>query len=153
MLSRRTSAGACLALLMLPLAVPARGQGVASEPPGSIVGTWRGSSVGTSVGKPACHDEHVVYHFTRAGDDRAARAAMPSQKVERLRWVMNKVVNGREEGMGDLVCTYTTATRVARCPMRDWMWTFAARGNGLTGTLANPSGVVWRNVRVSRSAT
>ena len=34
--------------------------------------------------------------------------------------------------------------------MRDGIWTFQANADTLRGTLANPSGVTWRNIRLVR---
>jgi hypothetical protein len=126
-----------------------------APPPASLVGTWRGTSICTAAGKPACHDEVVVYHFAAAHDSTSAGqagVARASGAVERLDLTANKVVNGREEEMGTLAFEYRPGTGVAVCLMRGWTWSFHADGGTLTGTLVNPAGVVWRNVRVARLA-
>jgi hypothetical protein len=131
-----------VALATLALGRVAAAQGAGA--PASIVGDWRGTSICTAAGKPTCHDEVVVYHMRR--DTTASGGA----GVERLEWVANKIVNGREEEMGTLACEYRPAAAVVTCPMRNWTWRLEARGDSLVGTLANPAGVVWRDVRVAR---
>jgi len=134
---------AALAALTLTRVAAAQAAQTA-QAPASLVGDWRGTSICTTAGKPTCHDEVVVYHLRR--DTTASGGA----GVERLEWVGNKVVNGREEEMGTLTCEYRPADAAAVCPVRGWTWGFEARGDTLTGTLANPAGVVWRDVRVVR---
>jgi hypothetical protein len=109
-----------------------------------IVGTWRGTSVGTPVGKPTCHDEVVVYRV------RELAAASPNGS-EQLEIVMNKIVNAKEDSMATLTCAHASGPKLVACPMRGWTWTFQLQGDTLKGTLANPTGVVWRNNRVSRA--
>lgn len=126
----------------------ANAQGSSTVPAGaprSLVGDWQGTSTCRPVGKPACHDEVVVYHFR---PDSSARSA-PTD-VERLEWTLNKIVAGAEENMGVLPCTYTRLSGEATCPMRGWSWRFVARGDSLVGRLDNPSGVPWRDIRVRR---
>lgn len=136
---------ALLALLATPTTTRvAAAQGAAA--PASLAGDWRGTSICTAAGKPTCHDEVVVYHLRRDTTTSAGAG------VERLEWVANKIVNGREEDMGTLACEYRAATARATCPMRGWTWSFVARGDSLTGTLVSPAGAVWRDVRVARVA-
>ena len=134
-----------LCAMGLPRLARAQDSAAAAAPP-SMVGDWRGTSICTPVGKPACHDEQVVYHVRRA-----AKASTDST-VERLEWVGNKIVNGAEEEMGTLDCEYRPAVAQVTCPMRGWVWSFDALGGMLRGTLKNPAGVVWRDIRVTRGA-
>jgi hypothetical protein len=103
------------------------------------------------VGKPPCHDEIAAYHFRVDSTVAADRT-----RVERLVWQANKIVNGVEEEMGTMACTYDPAAGALTCPMRGWQWVFraasAASGDSLVGTLRNPSGVVWRDVRATRTS-
>ncbi|HEX8831635.1 MAG TPA: hypothetical protein VF705_10735 [Longimicrobium sp.] len=133
-----------LPLLAVFLAVPcaARAQSATGRAPLELAGTWRGTSRCTAAGRPACHDEVVVYHVRQAGTP--ARAA-----PERLEWVMNKVVGGKEEAMGVLLCDAAPGGGVV-CPMREWRWTFRMQGASVQGTLTSPTGVVWRNILVRR---
>jgi len=141
-----------LVVAALPLCAPglprlARAQDSAvAAAPLSLVGEWRGTSTCTPVGKPACHDEQVVYHVRRAA------TADTDSTVERQEWVMNKLVNGAEEEMATLECEYRPAVAQVTCPMRGWVWSFDAPAGLLRGTLKNPAGVVWRDIRVARVA-
>ncbi|HET7232865.1 MAG TPA: hypothetical protein VFJ16_22840 [Longimicrobium sp.] len=129
------------ALLTLPSA--AKAQSTTHQALPALAGTWRGTSLCTAAGRPACHDEVVVYHVRRAGTP--ARGA-----PERLEWIMNKVVGGKEEEMGVLLCHAAPDGGVA-CPMREWTWTFRVQGASVRGTLTNAAGVVWRNILVTRA--
>jgi hypothetical protein len=139
---------ATLAACATGLARPASAQDSSAAPaPLSLVGDWRGTSTCTPVGKPACHDEQVVYHVRRAA------AASKDSTVERLEWVMNKIVDGAEEEIGTMDCEYRPAAALVTCLMRGWVWSFDAPGGGvLRGTLKNPAGVVWRDIRATRGA-
>jgi hypothetical protein len=141
-------------LLFVPLTLPcltARAQGGAGNPPSTLVGTWRGTSICRPVGTPPCHDEIAAYHFRVD-----STAAADSAGTEHLVWQANKVVNGAEEEMGTSTCTYERRSGVLTCPMRDWRWVFraasASPGDSLVGTLKNPAGVVWRDIRITRTS-
>jgi len=59
---------------------------------GALIGSWHGTS--TCVDKvrfPACHDEEVIYDFTKV-----------NQSTDTVLWKADKVVNGRRESMGEL---------------------------------------------------
>ena len=114
------------------------------QAPSTLSGTWHGTSICTSVGKPACHDEVVVY-YTHLRDT----SNSPSSPL-RLDWTANKIVAGQEDPMGSFVCDVQPDHRSVSCPMRGWRWSFAVRGDTLAGTLVNPAGVVWRNIRAVR---
>src|SRR5258706_495447 len=62
-----------------------------------ITGTWRGTSV-CQVKNSPCHDEISVCHITK-GD-----------KTGTYHFVMNKVVNGKEEDMGALDFSFDAIT-------------------------------------------
>ena len=118
----------------------------AAKTPSRIVGTWRGTSICTAAGKPNCHDETVVYHV------RELTSTSPSDaSAEQVQIVMNKIVQAKEDSMGTLTCAHAAGPHLVACPMRGWTWTFKLAGDTLSGTLANPTGVVWRNIRVTRS--
>ena len=141
-------------LLLVPFTVPSvavRAQAGAGKLPATVVGTWRGTSICRPVGKPPCHDEIAAYHFRMD----STVAADSDAKSERLVWQANKIVNGVEEEMGTMSCTYEHEAGVLTCPMRGWRWVFravsAATGDSLVGTLRNPAGVVWRDIRITRT--
>ena len=156
---------AVVPVAMLQLVIPRVAAHAQAAAPATVVGTWRGTSICRPVGKPACHDEIAVYHFrvdSASGADSAARRpadARSAARTERLVWQANKVVNGVEEEMGTMSCTYDRTSGNLRCRMRDWLWSFHATGAGATttdaalvGTLTNAAGVVWRDVRVTRTS-
>ena len=116
----------------------------AMQSPSALDGTWHGTSICTSVGKPACHDEVVVY-YTRLRD-----TSKSTSSPLRLDWTANKIVAGQEEPMGSFVCDVQPDHRSVICPMRGWRWSFTVRGDTLAGTLVNPTGTVWRNIRAVR---
>jgi hypothetical protein len=128
--------------MVLVLSTGAHSQGVAASP--RVVGTWRGTSTCTAAGKPTCHDEVVVYRVRQAKPAPGA--------AERVDIVMSKIVDAKEDSMATLTCAHAAGARLVACPMRGWSWTFQLAGDTLSGTLANPTGVVWRNIRVVRSA-
>lgn len=150
--------------MVLPLETALAQADTSASPPRTLVGTWRGTSTCRPVGKPACHDEIAVYHFRHVDSASASATAgarsagsVDAGPVEHLVLQGNKVVNGVEEEMGTMKCTYDPASGNVVCPMRDWRWVFRAvtgpAGITLTGTLRNPAGVVWRDIRVTRSST
>ena len=116
----------------------------ALDPRTVLVGTWDGKSLCTPV-RPACHDEHAVYHVT-----------IPD-KPGVVMMTMNKVVAGKEERMGDedteykvnadatsLISEYTFNGNHLR-------WSFTRKGDAMVGTLIDvPSGAVIRNINVSK---
>ena len=132
-----------IAMVALLCATTARGQAQGAAKPAAtrIDGTWRGTSTCTPVGRPACHDEVVVYRV---------RELAPAGS-EKIQIVMNTIVNAKEDSMATLVCSHAAGPHLVACPMRGWTWTFQLAGDTLSGTLANPTGVVWRNIRVARS--
>ena len=116
----------------------------------AIVGTWRGTSLCTPAGKPTCHDEVVVYRVRELPESTASGAAGARIGAARIEIVMNKIVQAKEDSMGTLSCAHAAGPHLVACPMRGWSWTFEQRADTLSGTLANPTGVVWRNIRVTR---
>ena len=144
-IARRVTTYASLSAI---LASPASAQRVGKAE--SLDGTWRGASLCTAAGRPGCHDETVIYHLrTLPSASQSSKTPSVEQRAS-LEWVMNKLVDGREEEMGTLTCSVDPPGRAVVCPMRDWQWTFHATRDSLRGTLANPSGVTWRNVQVMR---
>src|ERR1051326_3433078 len=64
----------------------------------ALVGTWKGTSL-CQVKNSPCHDEFAVYHVLKT-DNPAL-----------FRFVMNKMVNGKEEDMGIIDFTYSPKTQ------------------------------------------
>lgn len=105
-----------------------------------LVGTWVGDSICTGV-RPACHDEHVVYHIS-----------IPDQQ-DRVTILMNKIVDGKEEEMGTLEFTVDPAAKTLTSEFEKnglrCLWSFKRSGSRMRGTLTMPPhGAVIRNIRV-----
>lgn len=115
-----------------------------AQPAMGILGEWRGRSLCTDQrADPACRDEEVIYRM-----DSAAGAE------GRVRMRADKVVNGVREDMGDILLQYDStahgwfADLSLRLRVR---WSFRARGDTLTGSLAElSSGRLIRRVSALR---
>ena len=149
---RLTSAWALVpvaALLTLTVvfvaAVPAlRQKGDASDSLSKVLGDWEGESVCVDKNRPACKNEHVVYHITRKeGEADAALIAA------------DKVVNGKPEYMGTLECKHDAAKSTLTCEFTvnstHGVFEFAVRGDEMEGTLKTlPAGTIGRNIKVRK---
>jgi hypothetical protein len=89
-----------------------------------ITGTWKGTSL-CQVKNSPCHDEIAVYHVSK-GD-----------KPGTYHFVMNKIVNGKEETMGALEYTYdaTAGTLTNLDTIRKIIWKFKVKDRTMEGTL------------------
>jgi hypothetical protein len=132
----RSSVLACLALSSLLL-------GQQPDPAKHVVGRWEGESICTVPNSP-CHDEHVVYHIARDQDDAA-----------KLRMQAFKIVNRKEEYMGDVICSLdphgTKLSCTANTTKKD-DWEFQISGDTLTGTLTiGEEKTLYRRVRATKA--
>ena len=112
------------------------------DPRTALVGTWDGESICTPV-RPACHDEHAVYHIT-----------VPAKR-DVIDMLMNKVVGGKEVEMGTLEYTVNSDATSLTCDFTfngiHGRWSFTRTGNTMRGTLTNvPDGAVIRNIRLKK---
>jgi hypothetical protein len=80
----------------------------------------------------------VVYHIKPEGDS-PAKFAIDADKI----------VNGREEFMGTIHCTYT-AEKKELFGDTSGDWRFAVEGDAMTGTLHLKDGTLYRKINVSR---
>lgn len=101
------------------------------------IGTWRGTSL-CLVRPSACRDEVVVYRIARL-------APADSVSVDG-----RKIVNGQEQEMGVLPCSFASATGGLTCAMPNGTWKFSVRGDSLVGELRLPDGSKFRDVRTAR---
>ncbi len=115
-----------LVILALPTAQPA-----------PIAGTWAGYSLCTVRDSP-CRDEHVVYHIKADGSD-------PTKFTVDA----DKIVNGKEENMGALQCTFNPTKSELYCDTAG-DWRFAVSGNTMRGTLNLKNGTLYRRVGVKK---
>jgi hypothetical protein len=103
-----------------------------------LYGAWAGESICTPV-RPACHDEHAVYHIAA------------SDKPDTILMTMNKVVDGKEEVMGTLEYHVDAAAKTLTSEYRGAMWTFTRTGDRMQGTAKQlPNGEVIRNIRLRK---
>ena len=111
-----------------------------------ILGEWRGNSVCVDLEKaPFCHDEVVIYDFTRGDGWHADRTHLKAYKV----------VDGRRELMGELDFDYDRAAGTWKCefeaPRVHGRWSFQVEEDRLTGMLVElPSEAVLRKVSAPR---
>jgi hypothetical protein len=116
------------------------------QPPASLIlGTWNGTS--TCVDKKtdtSCRDEQVIYEVDSAGSPRGP-----------VRMRADKVVNGVREDMGVLTLAYDSAADqwfVDMSTRTHVRWSFAAKGDVMTGTLKElPSNRLIRQVKTRRA--
>ncbi len=107
----------------------------------SPVGKWRGESLCT-VKPSACHDETVVYEIT----------APDANKKDLLVWKADKIVNGEQQNMGTLDCTYASDTHTVTCDMPGkGVWSLTINGYTMTGTLKLSDGTLFRKVTAKRA--
>ena len=105
-----------------------------------VVGKWKGESLCT-VKPSACHDEVVVYDISA-----------PPEKKGALVWKADKIVNGEQQNMGTLDCTYAAASRTMTCDMPGkGVWSLTVEGDAMTGTLRLSDGTLFRKVSVKRA--
>ncbi len=143
MSSKSISRGLLAALALIVSACAA----FAAAPVEEILGEWRGTSTCVKSEEfPSCHDEVVVYEFRRAaaGGERVSLAAY-------------KIVDGEKQLMGEMDFDYDARQSAWTSEFRNaryhGLWTFAVKGDAITGTLVDlPSRHVVRNVAVRRGA-
>jgi hypothetical protein len=113
---------------------------VSAQKDASAVGKWKGESLCT-VKPSACHDEVVVYEITAA-----------TGKKDALVWKADKIVNGEQQNMGTMDCTYAPKSQVMTCDMPGrGVWKLTVHGDAMTGTLELSDGTLFRKVSVKRS--
>jgi hypothetical protein len=110
-----------------------------------ILGNWFGESKCTG-NNPNCHDEIVVYHFTRAKSDPA-----------KINCAADKIVNGNPEPMGEFDFVFDpekkTLTAEFKIPRTGGkgVWLFKVDGDKIEGTLTVfPENEIGRKIKVSR---
>src|SRR3954463_5699095 len=87
---------------------------------GGVVGKWKGESLCT-VKPSACHDEVVVYEISASAEKKGA-----------LVWKADKIVNGEQENMGTMDCTYAAESRTMTCDMPGrGVWSLTVKGDAM----------------------
>ena len=127
-------------LLTLALMTLAALPALAQKQDATVIGKWKGESLCT-VKPSACHDEVVVYEISAAAG-----------KKDGLVWKADKIVNGEQENMGTLDCSYASDTHSMTCDMPGrGVWAFHVAGDLMTGTLKLADGTLFRKVNVKRT--
>jgi hypothetical protein len=137
----KTSGLVCLLVLLAAMQACAQNKKAGDE----ILGDWFGESKCTG-NNPSCHDEVVIYHFTRSKSDPAL-----------LHLSADKIVNGKPEFMGEFDFVYDaekkTLTAEFKIPRTGGkgVWLFNVDGDKIDGTLTVlPENEVGRIVKVAR---
>lgn len=109
-----------------------------------IAGIWKGTSL-CQVKNSPCHDETVVYYFTKKVNEENKYSLQA-----------NKVVNRKVEDMGILEFLYDKARQTLTCNMtsrqgRTGVWLFNIDGNKIHGTLTVEDNVLYRLIEVQKS--
>ena len=99
----------------------------APDDPASLLGTWHGTSTCTDrVAAPSCADEVVVYDFK------------PGPKPGVIRWLADKIVDGKRVPMGELEMAWDKADGCWKAefssPRVKSVWKLSIDGTHLTGT-------------------
>lgn len=109
-----------------------------------VLGDWEGESVCVDKNRPACKNEHVVYHITKK-DGEADAVSIQADKI----------VNGKPEDMGTLDCKHDAAKSTLTCEFTvnttHGVFEFTIRGDEMEGTLKLlPSGTLGRKINVKK---
>lgn len=117
----------------------------ASDSLSKVLGDWEGESVCVDKNRPACKNEHVVYHLSKTeggGPDAVTMRA-------------DKIVNGKPEEMGTLECKHDAAKSTLACEFTvngtHGVFEYVIKGDEMEGTLKLlPSGTLGRKINVKK---
>jgi hypothetical protein len=107
------------------LARPTASQGSTQQ----LEGEWQGRSLCVTTRRPACTDETVVYRIKRHAPG-----------IEAFDIAAFKLVDGKEEFMGDLACNFEATRQQLICPQGQGAWQFRWDGRQLLGVLYDADG-------------
>ncbi|MFL6285185.1 MAG: hypothetical protein ACJ74Q_18760 [Pyrinomonadaceae bacterium] len=130
--------------VVLVAALPASRQDKdASDSLSKVLGDWEGESVCTGS-RPACKNEHVVYHVKKKEGE-----------ADAVVLAADKIVNGKPEEMGVLECRYDSSKSTLRCEFTvnstHGVFEFTIKGDEMEGTLKLlPAGTLGRNIKVKK---
>ena len=135
--------------VILAAAPPEPGRGARQGEKGSdslskVLGEWEGESVCVDKNRPACKNEHVIYHITKK-DGEADTVTMHADKV----------VNGKPEEMGALDCKHDAAKSTLTCEFTvngtHGVFEYTIKGDEMEGTLKIlPAGTLGRKINVKK---
>lgn len=116
----------------------------ASDSLSKVLGEWEGESVCVDKNRPACKNEHVVYHIKQKDGE-----------ADAVTIAADKIVNGKPEEMGVLECKYDSAKSTLTCEFTvnstHGVFEFTVKGDEMDGTLKIlPAGTLGRRINVKR---
>jgi hypothetical protein len=134
--------------VVLFAAVPALRQGKDADASGSlskILGDWEGESICVDKNRPACKNEHVVYHIKKKDGE-----------TDTVMLAADKIINGKPEEMGVLECKYDASKSTLTCEFTvnstHGVFEFTVKGDAMDGTLKIlPAGTLGRRINVKRA--
>ena len=109
-----------------------------------VLGDWEGESVCVDKNRPACKNEHVVYHIKK----REGGAGAASIQADRI-------VDGKPVDMGTLDCNHDAAKSTLTCEFTvnttHGVFEFTIKGDEMDGTLKIlPAGTLGRRISVKK---
>lgn len=109
-----------------------------------ILGDWEGESVCVDKNRPACRNEHVVYHVKKKDDE-----------ADAVTIAADKIVNGKPEEMGVLECKYDASKSTLTCEFTvnstHGVFEYRVKGDEMEGTLKLlPAGTLGRRIKVKK---
>ena len=130
-------------VLVSAVSAPRQGKD-ASGSLSKVLGEWEGESVCVDKNRPACRNEHVLYHV-RKKDGEADAVTIAADKI----------VNGKPEEMGVLECKYDASKSTLRCEFTvnstHGVFEFTIKGDEMEGTLKIlPEGTLGRRIKVKK---
>ncbi len=136
--------GVVLAAAVPALRRAARQGGQGSDSLSKVLGDWEGESVCVDKNRPACKNEHVVYHITKKGGE-----------ADGVMMRADKIVNGKPEEMGALDCKYDSAKSALTCEFTvngtHGVFEYTIEGDEMEGTLKIlPAGTLGRRIKVKK---
>ena len=109
-----------------------------------VLGDWEGESVCVDRNRPACKNEHVVYHLTKKEGE-----------ADGVTMRADKIVDGKAEEMGVLDCKHDASESTLTCEFNvngtHGVFEYAIKGDEMEGTLKLlPSGTLGRRIKVMK---
>jgi len=110
--------------LLMVVALPSILSSAQTRNDSSIIGTWKGESICQIKNSP-CNNEIAVYHVLK------------TKESNTFHFVMNKLINGKEEEMGTLEYTYDAVAQTLTSidEKRKTVWKFQIKNTAMNGTL------------------
>ena len=137
---------AALLTLTVVLVAALRQDKDASDSLSKVLGDWEGESICVDKNRPACKNEHVVYHIKKKEGE-----------ADTVSLAADKIINGKPEEMGVLECKYDASKSTLTCEFTvnstHGVFEYTIKGDEMEGTLKIlPAGTLGRRVHVKKVA-